>query len=259
MGGSKWRERYSRQLALSVVGEEGQRRLGKSRVVVVGAGGLGSNSADLLVRMGVGKVVVIDGDKVELSNLHRVRVYGDLDVGRAKVDLLQHRLGYSIEGADLETRKVRLDRGNALDLLDGADVVLDGLDNMEARYLVNDACLELGIPWVYGGVVATGGLVAPFPVGGPCFRCLFPEPPEPGSLPTTATHGIHPALPSVVASIQVALATRLVLEGIDEPNLTAMDLWSDDWRVIRLTKQAGCPACVLGRREFLQGDVPGRG
>jgi len=132
-------------------------------------------------------------------------------------------------------------------------VVLDGLDNMETRYIINDACLELGIPWVYGGVVATGGLLAPFPVGGPCFRCLFPDPPEPGVLPTTATHGIHPALPSVVASIQVALASRFVLEGISEPNMTAMDLWSDDWRVIRLTQREDCPACVQGRREFLKG------
>lgn len=251
--GSKWRDRYSRQLVLAPIGEEGQRRLGKAKMVIVGAGGLGSNSADLLIRMGVGKVLVIDGDKVELSNLHRVRVYGDLDVGRSKVDLLQHRLGYSIEGADLETRKVRLVADNALELLEGADVVLDGLDNMESRYVVNDACLELGIPWVYGGVVATGGLVAPFPVGGPCFRCLFVDPPEPGSLPTTTTHGIHPALPSVVASIQVALATRLVLEGISEPKLTAMDLWYDDWRVIELSKRADCPACVQGRRDFLGG------
>ncbi len=249
----KWRDRYSRQLVLAPIGEEGQRRLGKARIVVVGAGGLGSNSADLLVRMGVGKVIVIDGDKVELSNLHRVRVYGDLDVGRHKGDLLQHRLGYSIEGADLETRKVRLVADNALELLEDADVVLDGLDNMESRYVVNDACLELGIPWIYGGVVATGGLVAPFPVGGPCFRCLFADPPEPGSLPTTATHGIHPALPSVVASIQVALATRIVLEGISEPKLTAMDLWYDDWRVIELSKREDCPACVQGRRDFLGG------
>jgi adenylyltransferase/sulfurtransferase len=251
--GNKWRDRFSRQLALEAIGEEGQRQLGKARAVIVGAGGLGSNSAELLVRMGLGKVVVIDGDKVELSNLHRVRVYGDLDVGRAKVDLLQHRLGYSIEGADLETKKVRLEPGNALELLEGADVVLDGLDNMEGRYVVNDACLELGIPWVYGGVVATGGLVAPMPVGGPCFRCLFPEPPEPGSLPTTETHGIHPALPSVVASIQVALATRFVLGGIEGPKMTAMDLWHDDWRVIDLSHREDCTACVQGRRDYLSG------
>jgi adenylyltransferase/sulfurtransferase len=247
----KWRDRYSRQLVLASIGEEGQRRLGEAKAVVVGAGGLGSNSVDLLVRMGFGNVLIIDHDRVDLSNLHRVRIFGEVDVGRSKVDILQYRLGYNIEGADLRTEKVRLVPENALDLLKGADVVLDGLDNMESRYVLNDACLELGIPWVYGGVVSTGGLVAPFPAGGPCFRCLFPDPPEPGSLPTTETHGIHPALPSVVASIQVALASRIILQGIEEPNLTAMDLWYDDWRVIRLTRREDCPACVQGRREFL--------
>jgi molybdopterin/thiamine biosynthesis adenylyltransferase len=174
-------------------------------------------------------------------------------VGRSKVDVMRQRLDRLVGGDVLETRRVRLDGGNALELLEGADVVLDGLDNMEGRYIINDACLELGIPWVYGGVVATGGLVAPFPAGGPCFRCLFPDPPGPGFLPTTATHGIHPALPSLVASVQVALASRLLLEGIEEPTMTAMDLWSDDWRVVRLTRRDECPACGQGRREFLDG------
>jgi adenylyltransferase/sulfurtransferase len=248
----KWRDRYSRQLVLASIGEEGQRRLGEASVVVVGAGGLGTNSVDLLVRMGFGNVLVIDDDKVDLSNLHRVRIFGEVDVGRSKVDILQYRLGHNIEGARLRTEKVRLVPENAVDLLAGADVVLDGLDNMGSRYVLNDACLDLGIPWVYGGVVSTGGLVAPFPVGGPCFRCLFPDPPGPGSLPTTETHGIHPALPSVVASIQVALASRFVLEGIGEPHLTAMDLWYDDWRVIRLTRREDCPACVQGDLGFLR-------
>ena len=249
----RWRDRYSRQLVLSPIGEAGQRRLGKARAVVVGAGGLGSNSADLLVRMGFGKVVLIDSDTVELSNLHRVRIYGEDDVGRAKVDVMKDRLGHHIEGDALETRQAHLDGGNALDLLRGTDVVLDGLDNMETRYIINDACLELGIPWVYGGVVATGGMVAPIPDDGPCLRCIFPNPPGPGVLPTTTTHGIHPALPAVVASIQVALASRFVLEGIPEPKMTAMDLWTDDWRVIRLIRRDDCPACVQGRREFLEG------
>ena len=248
----EWLDRFSRQLALAPIGEEGQRRLGEATVVVVGAGGLGTNSVDLLVRMGFGKVIVIDGDIVETSNLHRVRIYGDGDVGRPKVDVLQERLERSIKGDRLETRRMSLVPDNAVELLGGVDLVLDGLDNMETRNIVNDACLELGIPWVYGGVVATGGLVAPFPARGPCLRCLFPDPPEVEALPTTKSHGIHPSLPSVVASIQVALATRFVIEGIDEPKLTAMDLWSDDWRVVSLVRREDCPACVQGRREFLQ-------
>jgi adenylyltransferase/sulfurtransferase len=131
-------------------------------------------------------------------------------------------------------------------------VVLDGLDNMESRYLVNEACIELEVPWVYGGVVATGGLVAPFPPGGPCLRCLFLDPPEPGALPTTSQVGIHPSLPAVIASVQVALASRFVLEGVTKPALVAMDLWSDDWRVIALTRRKDCPVCVQGLRDHVE-------
>lgn len=248
-----WRDRFSRQLVLGSIGEEGQRRLGDVTAVVVGAGGLGSNSTELLVRMGLGCVRVVDHDLLELSNLHRVRLYGEEDVGRPKVDALMDHLTTVADETRIETRRERLGPGNALQLLAGADVVLDGLDNMGSRYILNDACLEMGVPWIYGGVVATGGLVAPFLPGGPCLRCLFPVPDDRDVLPTTSTHGIHPSLPSVVASIQVAMATRVVLEGIPEPALTAMDLWSDDWRVVTLSKRADCPACSFGRRDYLEG------
>jgi len=251
-----WRDRFSRQLVLGPIGEEGQLRLKGSTASVVGAGGLGSNSAELLVRMGFGCVRVIDHDLVELSNLHRVRLYGEGDVGRPKVDALMDRLTSVAGETRLETRRDRLGPRNALRLLAGSDVVLDGLDNMGSRYVLNDACLEMGVPWVYGGVVATGGLVAPFPPGGPCLRCLFPVPDDRGVLPTTATHGIHPSLPSAVASIQVALASRILLDGIPGPALTAMDLWSDEWRVVSLSKRADCPSCSFGRRDYLEEGYP---
>jgi adenylyltransferase/sulfurtransferase len=250
----EWRERYTRQLALSQIGDAGQRTLADSTVTVVGAGGLGSHSAELLVRMGVGHVRVIDGDVVELSNLHRVGLYGDEDIDRPKVEVLVERLGGWAKDADMDVHRTHLTPGNALDLLQGSDVVLDGLDNMPARYLLNDTCLELAVPWVYGGVIATGGLVAPFPAGGPCLRCLFPEPPEPGRLPTPETHGIHPALPSVVASIQVAYASRALVGDPGPPRLLALDLWSDDWRVVHIHQRADCPACARGVRYFLRGE-----
>jgi adenylyltransferase/sulfurtransferase len=194
----EWRERYLRQTVLAPIGEEGQRRLGGTTVAVVGAGALGSNSAELLVRMGFGHVRLIDRDVLELSNLHRT-------------------------------------------------------DNMSTRYVVNDACLELGVPWVYGGVVATGGLVAPLLPEGPCLRCLFPHPPEPGSLPTCESAGIHPSVPAVVASVQVAMASRLALDELDGPRLLALDIWSDEWRVIEIGARPDCPACAGGAREFLTG------
>ena len=250
--GGDWQERFSRQIVLPQLGEEGQLALGEANIVIVGAGGLGTTSAETLVRMGFGHVRVIDPDVVELSNLHRVRLYGESDVGRPKVEVLAERLTRLIEGPTIEPVREHLDPENVLDLLSGADVVLDGLDNMGDRYLVNDACLELDQTWVYGGVVATGGLVAPFHPGGPCLRCLFPEPPADGTLPTTATAGIHPSLPALVSSVQVALTTRIVLGQEERASLLAMDMWSDDWRVIALSRRKDCPACVGGRRDFLK-------
>ena len=252
--GVDWRERFSRQIVLPQMGEEGQLALGRATVVIVGAGGLGTTSAETLVRMGLGHVRIIDPDVVELSNLHRVRAFGESDVGRPKAQVLADRLTRLIEGPIIEPVRQRLVPANALELMNGADVVLDGLDNMADRYLVNDACLELDVPWVYGGVLATGGLVAPFLPGGPCLRCLFPEPPEDDALPTTATAGIHPSLPALVSSVQVAQATRIVLGQEGGASLLAMDMWSDDWRVVSLSRRQDCPACVGGRRDFLEGD-----
>jgi adenylyltransferase/sulfurtransferase len=247
-----WQERYSRQLVLEQLGEEGQRRLGQATVAVVGGGALGSNSADLLVRMGIGNVRIIDRDVVETSNLHRFRVLGDAHVDRSKADALAEELVATTPGASVEGIAEDLTAGNVLALLEGADVVVDGLDNMGTRYLVNDACLELGIPWVYGGVVGTTGMVAPFPVEGPCLRCLFPEPPDPGVLPTCESAGIHPSTPAVVAAIQVAHVSRLVQGAPLKVRLLTMDLWTDYWRTVDLERRQDCPACSGGRREFLE-------
>jgi molybdopterin/thiamine biosynthesis adenylyltransferase len=249
--GDDRRERFARQTTLDALGEEGQHRLGEATVAVVGAGALGSNSAELLVRMGTGHVRIVDRDVVELSNLHRFRVLGDDDVGRSKADALRKGLMALRPGAGVESLAEDLTAGNAMALLEGADVVLDGLDNMESRYVVNDACLELGIPWVYGGVVGTGGMVAPFPAGGPCLRCLFPEPPGPGALPTCESSGIHPAAPSVVAAVQVAHATRILVGELGRTRLLILDLWSDDWRVVDFGQDPDCPACSGGARDFL--------
>jgi adenylyltransferase/sulfurtransferase len=251
-GEDSWQERYSRQIALEPVGHDGQRRLGQATVAVVGAGALGSNSADLLVRMGFGHVRLIDRDVVELSNLHRFRVLGDAHVDRSKADALAEELEAASADTTLSALPEDLAAGNALALLEGADVVVDGLDNMETRYIVNDACLELGIPWVYGGVVGTTGMEAPFPAGGPCLRCLFPEPPEPGSLPTCESAGIHPSTPAVVSSVQVAHASRLVLGLPVEGQLLTLDLWTDYWRTVEFAQREDCPACAGGSRDFLE-------
>ena len=246
-----WHERWARQLALDQVGEEGQRALGRATAAVVGAGALGSNSAELLARMGVGSIRVMDRDVLEPSNLHRQRVLGEADLDRSKAEALAERLHALVPSCKVEGIVEDVSPSNALGLLEGADIVVDGLDGMRARYVLNDACLELGVPWVYGGVVATGGMAAAFPAGGPCLRCLFPEMPAKGALPTCESEGIHPSVPAVVAGIQVAEATKLLLGQRPPPRLIALDLWSTEWRVVELSKRAGCPACGEGRRDFL--------
>jgi len=246
-----WRDRWARQLPLDGFGEEGQRALGRATAAVVGAGVLGSNSADLLARMGLGTVLVIDRDVLEASNLHRQRVLGAVDVGRPKAEALAERLSALAPWCRVEGVVEDVTGSNALGLLQGADVVLDGLDSMRARYVLNDACLELGVPWVYGGVLAMGGLVATFPAGGPCLMCLFPEGPRDGSVPTCESEGVHPSAPALVAAVQVAQASRLLLGLRPPPRLVAFDLAADDWRVVDIEMRQGCPACGQGRREHL--------
>lgn len=257
-GEPAWLDRFSRQIALGPLGENGQRRLGEATVTVVGAGALGSNSAELLARMGFGTVRIVDRDVVETSNLHRFRVLGDSHVGQSKAHALAEELNNLVDGASVDALPEDLTAGNALALLEGSSVVVDGLDNMETRYIVNDACLEMGVPWVYGGVVGTVGMEAPFPAGGPCLRCLFPEPPAPGALPTCESAGIHPSAPAVVAAVQVGHATRFILGGTVSTTLLTMDLWTDHWRTVDFAERQGCPACAGGSREFLEtgtGDI----
>jgi len=246
-----WHDRWARQLPLDGFGEEGQRALGRATAAVVGAGALGSSSAELLARMGIGTVRVIDRDVLEASNLHRTRVLGAADIGRPKAEALAERLAALAPWCRVEGVVEDVTGSNALGLLQGADVVLDGLDGMRARFVLNDACLELGIPWVYGGVLAMGGLVATFPAGGPCLRCLFPEVPPDGSVPGCESEGVHPSAPSLVASVQVAQASRLLLDARPPPRLLAFDLGADDWRVVDIEMRQGCPACGQGRREHL--------
>ncbi len=246
-----WRDMWARQLPLDGFGEEGQRALGRATAAVVGAGALGSNSAELLARMGVGTVRIVDRDVLEASNLHRQRVLGHPDIGRPKAEALAERLGALAPWCRVEGVVEDVTGSNALGLLQGADVVLDGLDGMRARYVLNDACLELGVPWVYGGVLAMGGLVATFPAGGPCLMCLFPEVPMDGSVPACESEGVHPSAPALVASVQVAQASRLLLGARPPPKLVAFDLSKDDWRVVDIQMRQGCPACGEGRRDHL--------
>ena len=239
-------QRYSRHLIIPEVGVEGQQRLKKARVVCVGAGGLGSPSALYLAAAGVGTLGLVDFDVVDTSNLQRQVLYSTGDAGRRKLDAAAERLTGLNPSVNVVTHETRLSSANALDILRDYDVVVDGADNFPTRYLVNDACVLLGIPNVYGSIFRFDGQASVFATkGGPCYRCLYPEPPPPGLVPSCAEGGVLGVLPGIIGTIQAAEAIKLVL-GIGESlagRLLTLDALTMQFRTLRLRRDPECPIC----------------
>ena len=244
-------QRYSRHLTLPHVGLGGQERLKRGRVLLVGAGGLGSPAALYLAAAGVGHLGVVDADTVDTSNLQRQVVHGTADVGRRKVDSAADRMADVNPFVHVERYDTRLTADNALEILRGYDVVVDGTDNFQTRYLTNDACVLLGIPNVYGSVLRFEGQASVFAVpGAPCYRCLFREPPPPGAVPGCEEGGVLGVLPGLVGTIQATEAIKLVL-GLGETlagRLLLVDALRMSFRTIALRPDPECPAC--GTREI---------
>lgn len=238
--------RYGRHLLLPEVGMEGQRRLKAARVLLVGAGGLGSPAALYLAAAGVGTLGLVDFDVVDATNLHRQILHGTADVGRSKLDSAAERLEAINPHVTIERHEVRLTATNGLDILHGYDLVVDGSDNFPTRYLVNDACVLLGIPLVYGAIHRFEGQVAVFDGRtGPCYRCLFRQPPPPGLVPNCAEAGVLGVLPGIIGSMQAMEAIKLIL-GIGESlagRLLVFEGLEMRWRELRLRKDPGCPVC----------------
>ena len=238
--------RYDPQVLLEKIGVEGQRRLGQSKVLLVGCGGLGSMVISVLVRAGVGQVTVLDADRVEMSNLGRQILYNEDDVAaaRPKVEAARDRLARINSTVIVRALVERFEPHNAEPLVADADLVVDGSDNFEARYLINDTCVKLGKPWIYGGVVATSGVrLTVLPGQGPCLRCLFPTPPEPGTLPHPRTHGILGTLPMVVAALQATEAIKLIVGAPAATGLLTMDLWEGRFQTVKARRDPICPVC----------------
>lgn len=242
--------RYDRHLRLAAVGVAGQQRLHAGRVVIVGAGGLGSPAAFYLAAAGIGTLVLIDDDRVDRSNLQRQILHTDASVGRPKVASARERLLALNPSIRVEAVEARLGPGNVEALLRGADVVIDGSDNFSARYLVDAACRELGVPLVYGAVERFTGQVSVFDSGrrrgrAPCYRCLFPEPPGAEAAPNCAEAGVLGVLPGVVGLLQATEALKLLL-GIGEPlvgRLLTVDALGMRFRELALAADPGCPGC----------------
>jgi molybdopterin/thiamine biosynthesis adenylyltransferase/rhodanese-related sulfurtransferase/molybdopterin converting factor small subunit len=237
---------YSRHLIMPEIGTAGQKRLKAARVLMIGAGGLGSPLGLYLAAAGVGRLGLVEFDTVDESNLHRQVLYGRKDVGRPKVQAAVERLQGVNPHIELVPHEVRLDSGNALDLFKDYDVVVDGTDNFPTRYLVNDACVMTGKPNVYGSIFRFEGQVSIFwGAQGPCYRCLFPEPPPPGLVPSCAEGGVLGVLPGIIGSLQANEVIKLIA-GVGDPligRLVLFDALKMRFRELKLRKDPSCPVC----------------
>jgi sulfur-carrier protein adenylyltransferase/sulfurtransferase len=239
--------RYARHVILPGIGGDGQRRLMEAKVLVIGAGGLGSPAAMYLAAAGVGALGLVDFDKVELSNLQRQLLHDTDDVGRPKVESARDRLNELNPNVEVMAHETLLTSENAFDILGGYDVVVDGTDNFPVRYLVNDATQMLGKPLVYGSIYQWEGQASVFMPGSdaPCYRCLFPEPPPPGTVPSCAEGGVFGVLPGIIGSVQAVEAIKLVL-GVGEPlvgKLLIYDALSNEFTTVKLRWDPDCPVC----------------
>ena len=255
-------ERYSRQALFSQIGENGQRRIQDGSAVIVGCGALGTVIANNLARSGVGRIRIVDRDFVELDNLQRQVLFDEEDARRRlpKAVAAVKRLEKINSSIELEPVVRDVNPKNVEQLINGFSVVLDATDNMETRFLLNDACVKGGIPLVYGAAVgSTGMTMLIVPGRTPCLRCFVEEMPAPGTLPTCETVGILNTVTGIVASLQSATALRLLIGAPDSPgHLLFVDVWKGEFNSLQIHRNEDCIVCVQGRLEFLDGHATSR-
>jgi len=239
-------DRYRRHLTLPEVGAEGQKRLLDARVLLIGAGGLGCPLALYLAAAGVGTLGLVDDDVVSASNLQRQVLYTTADIGRPKLEVARERIHALNPDVNVELHALRLSSENALALFEAYDVIVDGTDNFPTRYLSNDACVLLGKPNVYGSIFRFEGQASVFDARrGPCYRCLYPEPPPPGAVPSCAEGGVLGILPGTIAMVQATETVKLICD-LGEPligRLMPYDALAMSWTEFKLQKDADCPVC----------------
>jgi molybdopterin/thiamine biosynthesis adenylyltransferase len=248
-------ERYSRQILFPGIGERGQEALLKSHAAIAGCGALGSFHAAALARAGVGRLTIIDRDYVEPSNLHRQWLFEEADAAEAlpKAAAAERRIARINSSIRVRGVIADLTAANVAELLGDADIILDGTDNFETRYLINDFAVSRGIPWVYGAAVASYGLTMPvIPGRTACLRCVYPDPPS-GAQPTCETAGVLNVIVSAVASLQVADALRILTGADFRARLTTLDLWKGGIRQIDApARDPDCPTCARGEFPYLE-------
>jgi molybdopterin/thiamine biosynthesis adenylyltransferase len=247
--------RYTRQTILDEIGEEGQKMLRKSSIIIVGCGALGSIIAQHLARAGIGRITIVDRDIIELENLQRQILFDERDIGRPKAMAAVEKLRKINSDLEFEAIVKDLNPSNAEKILENANIVLDGTDNMETRYLINDVCIKNKIPWVYGGAVSTYGMSMNIvPQKTSCLVCAFPYIPRAGSLPTCDTVGVLNTVPSIIGSIQATEALKILLKKNFNNELIVYDVWSHDFQLIKLQRNEDCKCCVDHTFEYLSAE-----
>jgi adenylyltransferase/sulfurtransferase len=251
--------RYSRQILFGPVGAEGQRKINQSSVTLIGCGALGSTLASMMVRGGVGKIRIVDRDFVELSNLQRQVLFDESDINNSlpKAEAAARKLRLINSEVDIIPMVADVNFESIEHFIDGTDLILDGTDNLQTRFLINDVAIKHGIPWVYGACLAASGMaLAVLPGGKPCLRCLFDHPPEPGQLETCETAGILGPTVGVVASFQAMEAIKILTGNLEAVNrhFVSFELWQNRMNQMGLdTLKDGCVCCAQKQFEFLSG------
>ncbi|MBP1624977.1 MAG: moeZ 1 [Acidobacteria bacterium] len=250
--------RYARQAALGEIGNAGQKALSESAILIVGCGALGSAQGELLARAGIGRLILVDRDVLELHNLQRQLLFDEKDVaGRLpKAVAAARRLRAVNSEIVIDDIVADVTAANVTDLVRSADLIMDGTDNFETRYILNDAAVQAGKPYVYGGVLGTeGAVLAVRPGQGPCLRCIFPDPPDAWRLPTCETRGVLNTAVVWVAALQATEAIKLLVHAPEtNTSLYALDIWSGSIRMFRTQRNKDCVCCVHHRFEYLSGE-----
>lgn len=250
-------ERYSRQILFQPIGKNGQEKFADARVLLVGCGALGASHAETLARAGIGFLRIVDRDFVEFSNLQRQTLYSEADANERlpKAIAARNRLTAINSEIEIDALVADVNYSNIEDLVKDVDLVLDGTDNFQIRYLINDACVKLNKPWIYGAAVSSyGATMTIFPTETPCLRCIFEEMPDAGTSPTCDTAGVIQPIITSVSAIQTTEALKILTGNADRlhRSLIQIDVWQNDWRKIKLTKpNADCECCAKRNFEFL--------
>lgn len=244
--------RYRRQILLPQIGKKGQKKLGKSSALVVGCGGLGGITSSLLVRAGIGHIRIAERDKVELGNLHRQLLYVEADAQNhvPKAKAAEQVLRAVNSNVKIEAVEVDVADDSMEGMLRDIDIVIDGTDNLKTRHVINRACVNAGVPWIYGGVTDTRGMVMTVVPGqGPCLRCLFPEIVDYGEAESTDIVGIINTIPALIGAIQVTEALKLLVgEGTEPGRLLEVDLWTGQFQHVTIPRDSNCPICGERKR-----------